>query len=85
MSVLLSKPEHEVAYQDLANLLRKHADKLTSEEMLAVGANMLGKLIALQDQRTMTNDRAMKIVCANIEMGNQHIIGELASKTEGEA
>lgn len=85
MSVNLARPEHEVAYQDLANLLKKHANKLSSEELLAVGANMLGKLIALQDQRTMTNDRAMKIVCANIEMGNQHLIGELAIKSEGEA
>ena len=37
------------------------------------------------DQRTMTKDRAMKIVCANLEMGNQHIIGELVGKSEGEA
>lgn len=85
MSIILSKPEHEVAYQDLASLLSKHADKLTSEELLAVGANMLGKLIALQDQRTMTKERAMKIVCANIEMGNQHIIGDLAKNSEGAA
>lgn len=85
MSVLLSKPEHEVAYQDLADLLRKHAYKLSSEELLAVASNMLGKLIALQDQRTMTKDRAMKIVCANIEMGNQHIIGDLTTKVEGES
>lgn len=83
MSVHLAKPEHEVAYQDLANLLRKHAANLSSLEMLAVGANMVGKLIALQDQRTVTPELAMKIVAANIEMGNQHVIGDLVTKSAG--
>jgi hypothetical protein len=83
MSVHTAKPEHEVAYQDLANLLRKHADKLSSLEMLAVGANMVGKLIALQDQRTVTPELAMKVVAANIEMGNQHLIGALVAKSDG--
>jgi hypothetical protein len=83
MTVHLTKPEHEVAYQELANLLRKHADKLTSLEILAVGANMVGKLIALQDQRTVTPELAMKVVAANIEMGNRHLIGDLATKSEG--
>ena len=87
MSTNIAKPEHEIAYQDLAALIKKRTDKygLSSEELLAVAANMLGKIIALQDQRTMTKDRAMKIVCANLEMGNQHIIGELVGKSEGEA
>ena len=87
MSTHIAKPEHEIAYQDLAALIKKCTDKysLSSEELLAVAANMLGKIIALQDQRTMTRDRAMKIVCANLEMGNQHIIGELVGKSEGEA
>lgn len=87
MSTHIAKPEHEITYQDLAALIKKCTEKynLSSEELLAVASNMLGKIIALQDQRTMTKDRAMKIVCANLEMGNQHIIGDLATKTEGEA
>jgi hypothetical protein len=83
MTVHLAKPEHEVAYQDLANLIRKHADRLTSLEMLAIGANMVGKLIALQDQRRVTRELAMKIVAANIEMGNRHLISDLATKSKG--
>lgn len=85
MTVHLAKPEHEVFYQELVELLRKHGGHIPAEEMLAIGANMVGKIIALQDQRTMTHERALKIVAANIEMGNQHIIGELATKSEGEA
>jgi hypothetical protein len=87
MSVRIAKPEHEIAYQELAAFLKRQTDKynLSSEELLAVASNMLGKIIALQDQRTMTKDRALKIVCANLEMGNQHLIGELVGKSEGEA
>lgn len=85
MSVYQAQPAHEEFYQDLADILGKYAGKLSAEETLAIASNMLGKIIALQDQRTTTKDRAMKIVCANIEMGNQHIVGELDIKTEGEA
>lgn len=72
-----AKPEHEVAYQDLVALLRKHADEMSSLEMLAIAANMLGKLIAMQDQRTVTSEMAMEIVTRNVEYGNQQVVGAL--------
>ena len=75
-----AKPEHEVAYQDLIALVKKHADKMTAQELLAVAANMLGKLIAMQDQRIMTPSKAMAIVADNIKTGNLQVIDELASK-----
>lgn len=78
-----ARPEHEVAYQDLAKLIRKHADKVTPLELLAIGANMIGKLVALQDQRTVTPEKAMKIVADNIELGNQQVIDELAGAQGG--
>lgn len=77
MSALTAKPEHEVLYQDLAKLLSRHAAKMTSEEMLAIGANMLGKLLAYQDQRTMTRERGLEIIIHNIEMGNQQAVAEV--------
>lgn len=83
MSIKMAKPEHEILYQDLVKLIRKNADKMTSEEMLAVAANMLGKLIALQDQRTMSPAQAIQIVSANIEHGNQQVITELKVETKG--
>src|SRR6202000_3549412 len=49
MSLHLAKPQHEGLYQDLCKLVSKHADKLTAQELLAVAANMLGKLVAMQD------------------------------------
>lgn len=85
MSVKTAKPEHEVAYQDLAALLARHADKMSAEEVLAIAANMVGKLVAMQDQRKFTPAAAMEIVDRNIELGNQQVIDELRTKTGGSA
>lgn len=79
MSIHLAKPEHEVVYQDLCQLVNKHADKLTSLELLAVAGNMLGKLIALQDQRTVSSTMAMEVVAKNIEHGNKQVLDQLAA------
>ena len=84
MSTHLAKLEHEVAYQDLCNLVRKHADDMTSLELLAVAANMLGKLVALQDQRTTTPNLAMEVVAKNIEQGNKQVLDQLL-QTQGSA
>ena len=78
MSLHLAKPEHKAAYQDLCELVNRHASELTSLELLAVAANMLGKLVALQDQRTVTPSMAMDIVAQNIEHGNKEVMDQLA-------
>lgn len=80
---MLAKPEHEVAYQDLAELLAKHADKLSKLELLAVAANMVGKLIALQDQRYVSGVKAMSVVTRNLELGNKQVIDELNAAAKG--
>lgn len=77
MSVKIATPEHEVLYQDLVALCSKNANKMSSEEILAIAANMVGKLIAMQDQRTMTRERALEIVGRNIESGNQQVLEQL--------
>lgn len=78
VTVNLAKPEHEVAYQELCALVSKHAAVLTPLEILAIAANMLGKLVALQDQRSVTPAMAMAVVAKNIETGNQQVIEQLA-------
>lgn len=75
--MVIVKKEHEVAYQDLVALIRKHADKMSSLEVLAVAANMVGKLVALQDQRSVTSTMAMEIVIKNLELGNQQVMDDL--------
>lgn len=77
MKLKLTNPEHEVAYQDLVSLVRKHADDLTALELLAVAANMVGKLVAMQDQRTVSPSMAMEIVARNLEHGNKQVLDQL--------
>jgi hypothetical protein len=77
MSLKLASPEYEVAYRDLCKLVNKHASKLTALELLAVASNMLGKLVALQDQRTITPAMAMEVVVQNIEHGNKQVLDQL--------
>ena len=84
MSIRKAKPEHEIAYQDICALVNKHADKLTPLELLAVAANMIGKLIALQDQRTTSRELAMETIVQNIEYGNQQVIDQI-SNSKGSA
>lgn len=73
---MLAKPEHEVAYQELIALAAKHPD-LPAPELLAIAANMVGKIVAMQDQRTMTKAQAMEIVARNLELGNAQVVEEL--------
>jgi hypothetical protein len=77
MKNVRARREHEVAFADLLALLAKHADKIDAEEMLAIAANMLGKLVAMQDQRKMTREKAMNLIVENIEVGNQQAIEDL--------
>lgn len=85
MSLHLAKPEHEVLYQDLCKLVGKHTGNVSAQEMLAVAANMLGKLVAMQDQHTMTPAMAMEIVAQNLEHGNKMVLDQLLHSKGGEA
>ena len=79
MSLHLAKPEREVAYHDICKLVSKHSAKLSAQELLAVAANMLGKLVAMQDQRTMSPSLAMEIVAQNLEHGNKMVLEQLTN------
>jgi len=83
MSLHLARPEHEVAYQDICKLVSTHAGKLSARELLAVAANMLGKLVAMQDQRMMTPAVAMEIVAQNLQHGNKMVVEQLLQTKGG--
>jgi hypothetical protein len=82
--VKAAKVEHEVAFQEIVDLMKKHAGDLDAIEMLAITANALGKMIAMQDQRRWTSPAIMEIIAANIELGNKQMIAQL-SNTKGTA
>lgn len=84
MSVHIANPEHQVTYLELNSLLRKHAGHLSPIEVLAIAANMLGRLVAMQDQREITPEIAMQVVSKNLQIGNREMVEQL-SKEEGHA
>ena len=63
------------------------ADKfaLTPEEVLALCAYITGSVIAVQDQRTMTQDRALEIVRANMKAGNVAVVDAFLAAPGGHA
>lgn len=63
--------------QDLIDLLEKHAPDVTKIEALAVAANLVGKIIAMQDGETYSITDLLAIVSANIKAGNAQAL-ELA-------
>lgn len=78
--------EHEALYQDLIDVLRKHAAKVPPLQVLAVLANMVGKVAALQDQGKVTPAIAMAVITHNITKGNQDVMEDLLSRPpEGNA
>jgi hypothetical protein len=65
--------------------MRAEGDDLSAEEVLALTAHVIGQLVALQDQRTMSPARAMAIISRNIVQGNAEVVEGLLGKTEGTA
>lgn len=82
----MTPPKYTVAFNELNALLQKLADEhgLTSIELLAVASNMLGKIIALQDQRHVSEERAMAVVKDNIKRGNKQAL-DFMLDTKGSA
>lgn len=70
--------KHEALHQDLVDVLKKHTGELSSAEVLAVASVMVGQIIALQDQRTMSPEKAIEIVMRNIELGNAGVLEQLS-------
>ena len=71
-------PSREVVafVDDLKAVFKRHPH-LRADEMLAGASQIVGTLIALQDQRKMTPDMALAVVQANIEAGNQQAMAEV--------
>lgn len=86
MKSLPPNEKHQKIMREFKEVLFKHKDDLTPSEMLAVAAQLVGQVLALQNQTLMTPAAAMSIVAANIESGNQAVIdGLLNEPTAGSA
>lgn len=75
---------HQALFADFTEILHKY-EHLPKPEILAIASQIVGMLIALQDQRTMTGEKAMAIVTENLRVGNERVLEELTTKSEGSA
>jgi hypothetical protein len=76
---------HAAFKVDIDAVLARHAGALSAIEMLAIASQVVGMLVAYQDQRTVTLDMALETVNQNIEVGNALAIEGTLGKTEGRA
>lgn len=60
MSVHKTSDIQNVAMQDIIQLLNAYAGKVSGPELLAIAANLTGKIAALQDAYTVTAEDAIK-------------------------
>lgn len=74
---------HRQFRDDALALLKKHteAGNLSGLELLALTSHLVGQVIAMQDQRSVTREVAMQIVSANIEQGNREMIDNVMAST----
>lgn len=82
--VVTPESRHRAFRDDAIALLKKHAGSLDAKEMLALAAHLVGQIIAMQDQRTVSREIALEIVTRNIEVGNAEVLAGL-SKSAGAA
>ncbi|MBG6199642.1 hypothetical protein [Roseibium album] len=68
---------HFTLRQELIGVLCKYQDTLCPAELLAVSSQVVGNLIALQDETRLSPEHAIEIVMYNIEEGNRAALGDL--------
>lgn len=78
MPVKATTAQHEALRLELLALIQKHVpENFTPLELLAITANTLGQILAMQDQRLMSSDQYMQVVVKNMEIGNAHVIEQM--------
>lgn len=84
MSTIEPTAAHEAYLEELKACLGSAGKDIPEIELLAVTAQFLGMLVALQDARTMTPSRAMQIIERNMAVGNRTVInGHPLNNPEG--
>jgi hypothetical protein len=76
---------HAAYMDELKAALGNSGKDIDSAELLAITAQFVGMLIAMQDQRKMTPAMAMELVARNIEQGNASALADLTGPAEGKA
>lgn len=71
-------------HADLLQFLSQHLKPDTSDRFLAIASQVVGAIMAQQNQFAMTKEQVFEIVARNIEEGNAMVIANLMN-TKGNA
>lgn len=82
--IVQTSKEHTAFRDDMLKVLKKH-QHMDPQAMLAVASNLVGQLIAMQDQRKLSPDAVMEVVQSNIELGNAAAIATIFGEVKGTA
>lgn len=86
MSKIIEPTEmHNKCKLAMLDALKPYIDELSSMEVLAIMSQVVGQLVALQDQTKYTPEAVMKTVAVNVEYGNKMVIDDLLGGTAGNA
>ena len=64
-------------HADIADLISRHLNPDTKERVLAIAAQVVGQVLAMQNRITMPDKRALDIINLNIEAGYKGAISGL--------
>jgi len=79
---VLPTDKHQEFSKALKACMKANVGDLSAMEVLAIVSQLVGNLIALQDQTKVTPEMAMKLVSQNIQEGNLQAVQQLMSGDE---
>lgn len=79
MSTKLLSPTaaDQAFHDDMMKMFRKHLRPNTKERLLALASQVVGEVLAHQDQRKWTPAQCIEMIQANIEKGNADEVARL--------
>lgn len=78
-------PAHTAYLDELKSCLGSTGKDLESDVLLAISAQFVGMLLALQDHRKYTPAMGMALINENIATGNQNAVAQVMGDPEGQA
>lgn len=69
----------------MIDVLRQYQDQMTGLEILAITSYLVGQIIAVQDQRKITPEKAFELVQRNVAQGNRDVVDDFLGQTRGRA
>lgn len=73
----------EAFRQELIQLCRRHMVEDTAEALLAIAAQAVGQMIAMQDARRYDSAMVMALVSENMMSGNKHAVEAAIAEAGG--